>query len=306
MSSQQYLRKCSLIVANDTGDGLDLSQLRIVFEVDKSESENPNTATIKVYNLADATARRIQSEFTQIRLQAGYEENHGLIFVGTIRQCFRGRENNTDTYLTLVAGDGDTAYNFAIVNSSLAAGASHVEQINSAVNAMAGKGASLGYLADVAAAKLPRGKVMFGMARDYLRQSAESTGTSWNIQDGKVQLVNIAGLLPSQAVVLNSKSGLVGTPEQTSDGINVKCLINPMLRIAGRIKINEEDIARAQIDVSSKDSDANKPVAIASDGIYRILKIKHNGDTRGQDWYSSIVCVDVDATSPEQNSVKGS
>ena len=48
MSQRQYLRKCNLIVSNAKGNGLDISDLKITFDIKKSDAENPNTATIRV------------------------------------------------------------------------------------------------------------------------------------------------------------------------------------------------------------------------------------------------------------------
>ena len=42
---------------------------------------------------------------------------------GLIKQVRIGRENGTDTFLNIAAADGDKAYNFAVVNATLAAGA---------------------------------------------------------------------------------------------------------------------------------------------------------------------------------------
>jgi len=145
---------------------------------------------------------------------------------------------------------------------------------------------------------------MYGMARDYLRQSAEASSTTWSIQDGKLQLVSLTGTLPNQAILLNSKSGLVGTPEQTNDGITVRCLLNPLLKIGGKVMIDEKDVAEAKLPDTDKKAEANKPASIASDGVYRVLTIEHAGDTRGNDWYSNIVCLDVDETAPPGKQVK--
>lgn len=306
MSQLQYLRKCTLIVAGASGDGLDLSPMRIVFKTKKSDAQTPNTAEIRVYNLAPATAKQIREEFKTVTLQAGYESNYGIIFTGNIKQVRFGRENGTDTYIDIAAGDGDDAYNFAVVNTTLAAGAKQSDQIAAAGRAMEGRGVGVGYVAETGAAALPRGKVMYGMARDYLRQSAEASETTWSVQDGKLQLVSLTGTLPNQAVVLNSKSGLIGTPEQTNDGIKARCLLNPLLKIGGKVMIDEKDVAEAKLPDTEKGADANKPASIASDGQYRVLTIEHSGDTRGNDWYSDIVCLDVDETAPAGKQVKKS
>lgn len=306
MSQLQYIRKCNLIVAGASGDGLDLSPMRIVFKTKKSDAQTPNTAEIRVYNLSETTVKQIRNEFTTITLQAGYEANYGVIFTGNIKQVRFGRENGTDTYIDIAAGDGDDAYNFAVVNTTLAAGAKQADQVAAAGRALSGKGVGTGYVADTGPQALPRGKVMYGMARDYLRQSAEASSTTWSIQDGKLQLVSLTGTLPNEAVVLNSKSGLVGTPEQTNDGITAKCLLNPLLKIGGKVMIDEKDIQEAKLPDTEKDATANKPATIANDGQYRILTIEHTGDTRGNDWYSNIVCLDVDETAPAGKQVKKS
>lgn len=298
IDQRQYLRRCNLIVANDKGEGLDLSQLRIVFNIKRSDAQTPNAAEIRVYNVAAETANRIRKEFTSVTLQAGYESNYGIIFAGNIKQVRIGKESGVDSFIDIAAGDGDNAYNNSVVNTTLAAGASQRDQINASTQAMSSKGVSQGYIDNTGSSKLARGKVMYGMARDYLRQSADASLTSWSIQDGKIQFVQLTGVLPSQAVVLNSKTGLIGVPEQTNDGISAKCLLNPMLKIGGKVQINENDIAEAP-----KDSD-KKPPEIEGDGFYRILVVEHSGDSRGNDWYSQLTCLGIDATQPRSKQVK--
>jgi hypothetical protein len=123
-SQQQFLRKIGLVVTAGSS-GLDLSNMRIVFKVFQVDlPSTPNHATIKVYNLSDDTAKSVQKEFTAVRLQARYEGgSYGVIFNGTIKMVRRGRDNPTDTFLEILAADGDVARNFGIVNTTLAAGA---------------------------------------------------------------------------------------------------------------------------------------------------------------------------------------
>jgi len=304
MSSEQWLRKCTLLVSDKEGEGLDLSQLRIKFSVKRSDTQTPNMAEIRIYNLEEQTANRIKKEFSKVILQAGYESNFGVIFQGNIKQVYSGRENATDTFLDIIAGDGDLAYNFAIVNTTLAAGAGQSDQINAAIGSMNGKGVSAGSVATSSTAKLPRGKVMYGMARDYLKQSSESTDTTWSIQDGKVQFVPVTSYLPGEAVVLTAKTGMVGTPTQTNEGVNVKCLLNPKLKIGGRVQLDNENIARLKINLSQPGSPANIPAPITDDGVYYVLVIEYQGDTRGQEWYSTITCLNLDVTANPINAVQ--
>jgi hypothetical protein len=305
MSQEQWLRKCTLLVSDKNGDGLDLSQLRIKFLVKRSDTQTPNMAEIRVYNLEDKTAQRIQKEFSKVILQAGYESNFGVIFQGNVKQVIRGRENGTDTFIDIIAGDGDLSYNFAVVNATIAAGAGQSEQVNAAVGAMTKTGGTTaGNVGDMPASKLPRGKAMYGMARDYLRQTAETTNKTWSIQDGKVQFVPVTSYLPGEAVVLTSKTGMVGTPQQTNEGINLQCLLNPKLKVGGRVQLDNDTVARLKIDLSQPLSPANIPAPITEDGVYYILVIECVGDTRGTEWYSKLTCLNLDVTANPINAVQ--
>lgn len=294
-ADRQYLRKLSLVVGAG-GTGLELGELRVVFQTHKADYETPNHAEIRVYNLAEDTARRISGEFTKVVLQAGYEGNFGLIFGGTIRQARRGRENGVDTFLDLLVSDGDKAYNYAVVNSTLAAGATQADMAKAAMAPMQEHGVTPGYIPDLGGQALPRGVAMYGMARSYLRDTADTTDTSWSIQDGKVQMIPRQGWLPGDALELTAETGLVGMPEQTEQGIKVRCLLNPRLRVGSRIKLNNESIQRIKSDL--RIGAFQKAPRINSDGLYRVLAVEFKGDTRGQDWYADSICVGIDDSAP--------
>jgi hypothetical protein len=186
-----------------------------------------------------------------VLLQAGYEDGpFGTIFDGSIIQAKRGRENATDTYLDIVAADGDQAYNFAVVNTSLPAGSTAKTRLDALTGSMAPHGVTPGYAPELPGAALPRGRVLFGMARDHMRTLADSTETKWSIQSGKVDLVPLTGVIPGEAIVLNAATGMVGIPEQTQDGIKVRCLLNPEIRMGRAIQIDNASINRAQLAVS--------------------------------------------------------
>lgn len=302
--SQQYLRKCTLIVADEEQNGLDLSNLRIKFQVKRSDTMTPNSADIRVYNLDEATILKIQKEFTSVILQAGYDANYGVIFQGTIKQVIRGRETATDTFIDIVAGDGDRGYNFAIVKETLAPGATQLDQVNRAISSMSEKGVSAGHLGEMPPEKLPRGKVMFGNARDVLRDVAATTDKVWSIQDEKINFVDVTSYLPGEVVVLTSKTGLIGAPQQTNEGVNLKCLINPFIKIGGRVQLDNKSVQRLKINLAVPNSPANIPAPLTADGTYYVLVAEHTGDNRGVEWYTSLICLNQDVTTQPLNSVK--
>lgn len=313
VGSEQYLRKCTLIVYDTDLNGLDLSELRIVFSVKRSDTQTPNTADIRVYNLSDQTALSIllklsptesQPNRGSVLLQAGYPGNFGVIFQGNIKQVILGKESGTDNFVDIIAGDGDRAYNFAVVNTSLASGSTQTDQLKAVEFSTTPFGVTLGHVGDIPDNKLPRGKVMFGNAKNYLRNIAANTDNSWSIQDEKITFVGERTYLPGEQVVLTSKTGMIGTPQQTTIGVNVKCLLNPFIKIAGLININEASVADFKIDLSTPNSAANIPAPFTADGVYFVLVAEHTGDTRGVPWYTSLICIYVDPTSPVGKSIQ--
>lgn len=297
--SNQFDRACSLIIGAASGDALDLSALRIRFTVTQATVQTPKHADIRVYNPNPETAKRIQREFTKVALQAGYAGAMGLIFQGTVKQIRRGRENATDTYLDILAADSDQAYNFAVVSQTMAAGATQSMVKDALVKSMKPFGITEGYAPAMSQYQLPRGKVLFGMARDHLRTLAKTNGVDWSLTDGQLQLAPIAAPLPGEAIVLTAKTGLIGLPTQTINGILAKVLLNPQIRAGKQVRIDNESIQDAQvspgIDIYSQYSSFPQKDA---DGFYKVFFVQHIGDTRGQAWYSDLICTAVDGTAP--------
>jgi hypothetical protein len=308
MSVPQYIRKASLIVGSDSGEAIDLSALRFAFSIRRGDLQTPNSADIRVYNVSAQTAERIRQilpspEFTRIVIQAGYEGNYGVIFDGQIKQVRRGRESQLDTYLDITAADGDSAYNFAVSAVSLAAGSTPSDHIAAVLEGMAKFGVSRGYIPKLEGENgLPRGKVIFGMSRDELRKVAKTTSTSWSIQDGKVNFIPLTAYMPGDVPVITAATGMVGLPEQTQDGIKIKCLLNPNLKIGTQVKLDNASIQRYRYNLSinqqAQNAMSEQSNKINDDGFYYVMVADHQGDTRGNAWFTELTCLAVDATVP--------
>lgn len=299
--TELFGRKCSLVVGDAAGNGLELSALRVTFTVNKADNQSPAHAVIRVYNLSDDTARTVQKEFTRVALQAGYEGNYGLIFSGTVSQVRKGRENPTDTFLEIVATDGDEAYNFAVLGAqngtgTLARGWSQQTLHDAITQALDPYGVTVGYTPEFGGPAMPRGKVCYGMARDYLRTLADSAGTSWHVADGRLNMVPLAGTLPGEAVVLTRATGLVGMPQQTISGITCRSLLNPRVKHGGQVRLDNASIQTAQVSVAY--GAVNYFPGLDADGMYKVYAIAIHGDTRGQAWYSDLICAAIDGTAP--------
>lgn len=286
--TQQFGRVLRLLVSNKQGDSLDLSALRIKFKCKKTGVMTPNSADIIIYNVDPRTTELIKKEFTSVVLQAGYVGNYGVIFKGNVKQVITGKEDATTSFLNLNCGDGDKAYNFSTISKSLKAGSTPDAQLNAALTAFSGMGVGQGYVGALPQNTLPRGKVIYANARDHMKKLADTHGFVWSIQDGNAVFLSKGACLPNQAIVITSKTGMIGTPQQTSEGIDIKCLLNPNIKVHGKIKIDNASVLKMKIDFYTPGSPANLPSAISNDGYYYALVVEHSGDTRGIEWYTSM------------------
>ena len=340
--NDQFIRKCSLLIRTDADQFIDLSQFRIKFQTINTDYESPNSLTVRVYNLSDQTVNKIKTAISKsslewqqivtasqqpdaaqnvnpntyydIVLNAGYENgNFGVIFQGNVKQFKVGRENNKDNYLDFYVADGDFGFINGVINETLAAGSTIKDQAKKLADSMPGidiDGFSAKPAIDQQHTPLLRGKTLAGMSRAYLRNLASKINVSWSIENGKILMIPIKSYRLGEAVIINVNTGLIGLPEQTDNGISLTILLNSALRIGGLVKLNNKEIPELT------QSNPNQPLKfdsldqvqanslLSSDGIYRVYSVEHIGDTRGQDWYSKIVCLSVDPSAITEESVK--
>lgn len=335
----QYLRNCSLIVANESGAGIELGSLRVVFEVHRGDLLTPNSCDVRVYNLNDQTAETLRKpEFTQLQLKVGYQgQQLQLLFKGSIKQVRKGREDQKNSYLAFTAADADEAYNFSAMALTLAAGATPQDAIQSIIASMAGANGgsptassdsapppsptggtpdpdsapeptgqtvSLGYIPpSLTKSKLPRGRTYYGACKDELRELAAANGCTASIQDGKAQFVPLTSYIPGEAVVVSPYTGLINVPEQTQNGLTMRVLLNPAVKIGQLVKLDSKDVNQFRYGLDSQSQVLNTLLAdsttkLNADGLYYAMRIDHSGDTRGTPWYSDLTCLAVDASAP--------
>ena len=311
MATLQYLRKLTLAVGNAAGQATDFSNQRCVFSVRRGDFQTPNSCDVRIYNLSQKTANSLTdpAQFTQVAIQAGYEGNFGLIFRGTIKQVRLGRVDARDSYVDITAADGDEAYNFSPMALSLAAGSTPKSDLQAFIRSMAEAGVSQGYAPQFSESGRVRGRVFYGLTRDELRQFAKDNDVVWSIQDGQLTLIPQVSYIPGEVPVISPQTGLLGIPEQTQNGILMRVLLNPSLKIGQRVLLQSNAINqyRYGLDVQSQATNPllARSIKTSADGTYYVMKADHNGDTRGNDWYTQLTCLAVDATVPPNLASQG-
>jgi hypothetical protein len=288
----QYLRKASLLIGDGT-TAIDMSNLHFSFRIKQAEVGVPQTASIRIYNVSNATFQQVM-EYTKVQISAGYQQGaFGVIFNGEIVQAKAGRENAVDSYIDIIAAEGYRSFQQPIF-VTLAAGSTVLDMAKAAAAAM---GRKLNNFTTGTPAQLPRGTTAYGAARRVLTDAATKMGAVWYFSNEGIDLVPTDSPKKREAVVLNGGTGMIGWPEQTQDGIRVRCLLNPNLTLGATIKLNNTSIQAATFATGYQQQVGNYSLPRPDpDGSYRMYVIEHSGNTRGTDWYSDIICLSVDLT----------
>lgn len=311
--TQQYLRNCSLVVAGASGNGIELGALRVVFSVRRGDIQTPNTCDATVYNLTDDTANQIASkkpEFTQLILQVSYGSAPlATVFRGDIKQVRKGRLDQKNSYVAITAADGDAAYNYAIAAFTMAAGTAPgttvpflIKTMLNAAQTQNGQKVTQGPIPKLSTNKSIRGEVFYGSCKDELREYAAGIDCKWSVQDGAVTLIPNTGYIPEPPVLVTPFTGLIGVPEQTQNGLFVRMLMNPSIKIGRTIKlvstINQLPLGMDLQSVAQNQLALTAQLKTNADGLYYAMRAEHHGDTRGTDWYTDLTCLAVDASIP--------
>jgi hypothetical protein len=279
-------RRYRLFVDLGGGKSFEVSDLRCTFQIVKTALLQPNQSIMTIYNLSPETEGTIIKEGHRMIIEAGYEgDQYGVIFDGDVVQHVRGKEDGVTYILTLVSMDGDRYINTGMVGVAMVAGQSQRD----IVNTLAGKAANpiqLGTISEqLVNTKLPRGKVLFGLGAKYMRQLAQDNNSTFYVLDGKANIVSPADISSNEIFDLSSESGLIGIPMQTEYGVKARMLLNPRVNINSLVRINNQLVRGLRVQYG-------QPIRpLDEEGIYRVYKLAHIGDTRGDDWYTEIETV---------------
>ncbi len=261
------------LAAIEGASGFDLSGLDCVFKVKKTLKAEPNTCSLRIYNLAASTRRVLEgSKKLTLRLEAGYPGTVGQLFLGEIARASTERDG-TDMVTKIETGDSEKE----IQASRLSLTIGPKVPASVALTAIAKSlGVGLGNVGLAAAKLAAAGKTLYGPGTILTGSSAQlltdfcrSADLEWSIQDGMIQILDRAKALDGMAVELSPETGLVGSPSVDHEGIvTAKALIQSDL-IPGR-KVSFD--------------------SLSFKGGYKIQEVEYLGDTSGQDWYAKLQC----------------
>lgn len=283
--SDFFGRTYKLILDKPTEGGLEITDLRISFKIDKSLVGFPNLAEISIYNLKEENRNKFK-ENSKVKLYAGYKNNNKLVFSGEIRN-FTNTYNKPDWNSVIFAGDASKTLSDAKINKTMGKGSTTETLYNELISNLEGvtKGLTDG-LKDCITNKgsILKSIILSGSVKKWLDLISETCGFNYSVNDGIIETVAKGKAMNDEPIALiNQNNGLIGIPEITEIGVDIVTFIRPEIKLGRRFKVNS---------VSTKINVGNllfrEVRKSTNNNTYRINSITHIGDTHGNDWKTEL------------------
>ncbi len=249
--------------------------LKVRFKIERSLEADPNTSTISVYNLSEASRAEFQVLPMHIRLDVGYGNELSGLFAGDLMFASSKKEG-MDWITTFTLGDGERSYVESRVNRSFGAGVNLKDAIGETAKSMGLKIPSNVADAKGLAGQFVSGLSVTGPSRSQMSKLLGPRGYTWSIQDGQLQILGPNDHRAEAAIRIARDTGMVESPELGAPKepgkpptLTAKCLINTQIIPGGRIFLDAQKLK----------------------GLFRVERVRHSGDSRDRDWYSEIEAI---------------
>lgn len=281
------------------------NNLHIGFSIDKDTTKESNKAKLEIYNLAEATRKKVETADTEVEIYAGYEKAGGAIlaFKGTVTYGFT-RDAGTDCVTTLDLADGTKAMRDSYCSLSYAPGTSAKTIIQRCANEM---GVPVVYGDDVGELEsYKNGFSFYGQAKDALTEICNALGLSWSIQNNILNIILAGGTSTNRGLVFSPQSGLVGVPERITQAEYKSNKSNPKKTQKEKAK-KEEPRKKAGWKINTllvpsvNPADMVKVESKWITGWFRVEKVSHRGDYNGTNWGSMMELIEVQNAEQDAN-----
>ena len=281
--SRQFDRRYNLTIIPPEGNARRIEELELSFDIKKTLYGYPNLGTLKLLNPNLDTINTLRRKYTRIILNLGYGDDLRLAFRGDVRNVTQTK-TSTKREITIYAGDGARDFNNSTFNKTFEAGIPTQEIAREVIGTfrslVAGDISGVPMVADH-----PDGLSLSGQSSKILDDLARQYEADWSIQDGVVNVLQADRTLGGQeAIVINSGSGMIGSPTVTERGANVTTLLNTQI-VPGAlfsIKAVGSEVSLGNLFFRTENVRTN------ASGFYKAVTVDLKGNSRRGDWYSSI------------------
>lgn len=231
-----------------------------------------NVATLRVMNLNKNTRSKIRKDqqdygnLKQVILKAGYNDNLFTCLSGTISIANSNRES--DTWVTQIeAYDGGGAWQNANISQQFqAAGGTTLKSVaTNLIDSLSEFGLQRGAIGDLGGLTLTRGNSYAGPTLSVLGDLSKG---GLFIDNGVVNILGPNECLQTSIPVINSRSGLLGTPVLENQRILFDMLFAPEIKLGQLVNLQ----------VINSDNSSQQ---VAINGLHKVVGIRHRGTISG-------------------------
>lgn len=246
---------------------------KIVFKITKTNTTEPDVLELEIYNLSERNRARLQNKLLDIEVSAGYIDNIESIFKGKTK-TIKSYKKDTDWITKIVSEDGGQALQSNRINLSIKKGTSLVDvfkaiatkigvSVKETINKI--KKEKISWRDGIS--EFLQGGVLQGDIKKILSDYFGSAGYDWVIQDEQLKIFKRGAVDDKTKIILSAETGLVGSPIVGDDKkVNVVSLLQPKLRPYKIVELQTNSI----------------------NGLCKVVKVNHVGDTHGNNWYSEL------------------
>lgn len=270
----------------NTEQGVLIENLHVTFDVSKNSDnkKSGNSATIEVYNLSDATLKKLETDFLACEFYCGYKElGLNRLFSGNIVE-FTTRNSGADRVTQFILGEGYVALNQQRLSSTIPPDKKVEDVIEEIRKNMPGVVRGV-YSGVNCKSPVTFGYPLTGTPRQALNEICKAYSMEYSIDRGVLNISDNAGLTDKSKVtafVLNKSTGLIDIPYYTSDKSS-KESDDPSRRACLQFKalLTTEIVPGRLVKIESK----------TIDGYFKVTSTRHYGGYRDNDWYVEGYCL---------------
>ncbi len=254
----KFGRNYLLTVQTQNNELLEIDpNLTIEFDITRNTLTSANVCSIRILNLSQNHRNQIRKDvmdynnYKLVQLAAGFGTNLPIIFTGNISQCWSAREGS-NFVTSIECFDGGFAFDNAQTNVVIPSGTSQVDMFKSLIGSL--PNVSLGVVGNFPGS-LSRGAALSGSTTDILR---ELSGGAFFIDNGKAHILGNSECLQGEMLLINSASGLLGTPVLERTTLTFDIIFEPRLLVCQQVQLE-----------SNTGQNFN--------GFYKVVSVKHRG-----------------------------
>lgn len=211
----------------------------VEFDITRNTLTSANVCQLRVYNLGLQKRNQIRfnssdyGTFRAIEFRAGYGKNPPVVFSGNISQAWSVREG-VNFITQIECYDGGFAFNNGVTNTQFPAGTPQRAVIRSLAGSL--PNIAVGAIGNYPGT-LSRGNSYNGNTADIL---GELTGGGFFVDSGKANALGTNEFIdaPSGITLINSQSGLLGTPVLEQTIVRFDMIFEPALAAGQKIRLD--------------------------------------------------------------------